>query len=131
VLKGKCLCGAIQYETSAAPRSQAACHCSICRRASGASPVAWFTVPAESFRFTSGTPQQYRSSAHAIRQFCGSCGTQLTFQFQRSLDEIDITTCSLDEPDQAAPKAHIYASSALEWASLADGLPIYQESRSI
>jgi hypothetical protein len=115
VLKGQCLCGAIKYETSADPGSQANCHCSMCRRASGASPVAWFTVPISSFRFTSGSPCQYQSSEHIVRTFCGHCGTPLTFQSKTSLNEIDITACSLDTPELAAPKSHIYTSSKLDW----------------
>ena len=127
MLRGKCLCGDIEYETSATPASETNCHCSLCRRASGASPVAWFTVPLPSFRFTSGSPSQYNSSEHGFRNFCGRCGTQLTFQSQKALDVIDITTCSLDDPNLAFPKSHIHTSSKMEWVDLSDGLPSYKE----
>jgi hypothetical protein len=130
VLKGKCLCEAVQYETTGSPFAETNCHCSICRRASGASPVAWFTVPASSFRFVIGNPHQYKSSAKGVRKFCGDCGTQLTFQSHESSTEIDVTTCSLDDPDIASPKSHIYTSSKLGWVALMDKLPIYKEGRS-
>ena len=129
MLKGQCLCGAIKYETYAAPESQVNCHCSICRRASGASPVAWFTVPISSFRFTAGSPSQYQSSEHGLRKFCGSCGTPLTFQSTKSVSELDVTTCSLNDPNLAAPKSHIHTSSKAEWVSVQDGRPSFTDSR--
>ncbi len=36
MLNGGCLCGAIRYEAGAGAFHQSACHCSLCRRASGA-----------------------------------------------------------------------------------------------
>jgi hypothetical protein len=127
MLKGKCLCGDIHYGTTGTPAQQAQCHCSICRRASGASPVAWFTVPLQSFAFTQGRVASYHSSAHAVRQFCPRCGTQLTFHSGKFPDEIDITIASLDDPDQVQPKCHIHTSSKLEWVSVSDGLPVHRE----
>jgi hypothetical protein len=53
----------------------------------------------------------------------------LTFEHDEFPDEIDITACSLDEPESAAPKDHIHTSSKLSWIKLADSLPQYQESR--
>jgi hypothetical protein len=129
MLHGKCLCGAIRYEIDGVSTSETNCHCSICRRASGASPVAWFTVPRASLRFTAGKPVEYQSSAHATRGFCSTCGSQLTFHTLKAPDAIDITTCTLDNPEQAAPRAHIHASSKLPWVPLPGELPVYAEEK--
>jgi len=56
------------------------------------------------------------------------CGTQLTFKHD-TLDEIDVTVCSLDDPAALAPRDHTYVSSQLPWIVLADGLHRYQEAR--
>jgi hypothetical protein len=45
------------------------------------------------------------------------------------LDEIDVTTCSLDDPDGLPPRDHTRTSSKLSWVELADQLPEYKESR--
>ena len=68
---------------------------------------------AGSVRFVAGEPQRFKSSEHATRSFCPDCGTTLTYQSTRTPGDLDITTCSLDEPDQAAPKDHTFVRSKL------------------
>jgi hypothetical protein len=53
----------------------------------------------------------------------------LTFEHEDFPEEIDVTTCSLDDPDALPPKDHSRASSKLSWVKLADQLPEYKESR--
>lgn len=66
-----------------------------------------------------------------MRGFCPLCGTQLTFELDDpSLDEIDITIASLDQPSAMAPLDHTYTASKLDWIAIADGLPQFLASRS-
>jgi hypothetical protein len=130
MLKGSCYCGAVRYEIDATPFNESACHCSICRRTSGAPYVAWFSVPPASFGVVAGRPASFKSSEHAVRTFCATCGTPLTFQSSRHPDEIDVTTCSLENPEQVPPKDHIFGESSLSWVKLADGLPVHPATRS-
>lgn len=129
MLKGHCQCGALRYEADAAPSHQTACHCDTCRRTSGAPFVAWFTVPAASFRFTAGSPSCYRSSGEGFRSFCSYCGTHVTFHSTEHPDEIDVTVCSLDDPEQVPPQDHTFTRSKLAWVRLADGLPTHAATR--
>jgi hypothetical protein len=128
MLKGGCFCGALRYEAGGTPYYRTNCHCSICRRTTGAAFVSWFTVPRADFRWVHGEPVHFRSTPEAVRSFCGRCGTQLTFE-RDMLDELDITTCSLDDPESLPPQDHTYASSRLAWIKLADGLPAHPEAR--
>lgn len=130
MLRGGCLCGAVRYETGAEPVHQTACHCTICRRASGAPFVGWFSVPTASFRIVSGRAARFKSSEHATRTFCATCGTPLTFHSTRYPDEIDITTCSLDDAEAVPPEDHTFVRSRLSWVKITDGLPNYPTSRS-
>ena len=127
---GGCYCGSIRYEASGPAISQAICHCTMCRGTSGAPCVAWFTVPSQAFRILVGQPTRFRSSDHATRTFCPTCGTQLTFADDGSPDEVDVTTCSLDAPAEVPPRGHIFTRSQIPWLKLADGLPQYAGSRS-
>jgi len=129
MLTGGCLCGAVRYTADGVPFNATICHCSMCRRAAGAPMVAWFSVPRAGLRFTAGTPTRFASSAHATRSFCPRCGTPLTFASARHPDEIDITTCSLDDPAAMPPADHTRCSGRLAWVRLDDGLPAYQERR--
>lgn len=130
MLTGGCFCGRIRYEATGAPFNETNCHCSICRRTSGAPFVAWFSVPRSMFKLVRGEPSRFKSSAKGTRSFCPHCGTQLTFEHEDYADEIDVTTCSLDDPDRLAPRDHTRASSKLGWIKLADGLPEHREARS-
>ena len=129
MLTGGCFCGAIRYQTAGPAFDQTNCHCSICRRTTGAPFVAWFTVPATTFRWLQGTPTRFRSSDRGTRCFCPACGTQLTFQLDEVGNEIDVTTCSLDNPDTMPPADHSHTARRLTWIRLNDALPDYPEGR--
>ena len=127
-LAGGCLCGAIRYEARGAPYHRTVCHCSICRRSTGAPMVAWFSVKLRDFAFTTGQPSTYRSSAKAQRSCCPACGTQLTFKLDVE-EEIDVTVGSLDDPEALPPQDHTYVASQLSWVHLDDGLPRHAQAR--
>ena len=127
-LAGGCLCGAIRYEARGAAYHRTVCHCSICRRSAGAPMVAWFSVKLADFAFTAGQPASYRSSNKAQRSCCPTCGTQLTFKLDAE-DEIDVTICSLDDPEAVPPDDHTYVASQLGWVHLDDGLPRHPQAR--
>lgn len=130
MLRGGCFCRAVRYEIDAEPADQTACHCTICRHTSGAPFVAWFSVPVASFRFVSDEPTSVKSSEWATRTFCAGCGTPLTFHSTMSPDKLDITTCSLDEPEGVPPSDHTFVRSKLSWVTLEDGVPAYPTTRS-
>jgi hypothetical protein len=129
MLHGGCFCGDVRYEADGTLFNETNCHCSICRRTTGAPFVAWFSVRRSDFRLLSGAPVRFASTEKAVRSFCPRCGTQLTFEHGDFPDEIDVTTGSLDDPEAAPPHDHIHTSSKLGWVKLADSLPLYLEAR--
>jgi hypothetical protein len=124
-LEGGCLCGAVRYRISGAPRSADYCHCSMCRRAAGAPVVARLTVANDFFDWKSGAPAVYRSSADAERYFCRECGTQLALRDEP--DFLDVTLASLDSPEAVRPRYHIWTTSRIGWFEVADDLPRHPE----
>jgi hypothetical protein len=72
--KGKCLCGAVQFEIELPTLFCAHCHCSMCRRMHGAGFVTWFAVPYSRFRMVAGNDNLmgYRSSDHGTRRYSWS-----------------------------------------------------------
>jgi hypothetical protein len=127
VHRGGCLCGAVRYEVRGEGKHECFCHCASCRRAVGASPVAWVTFDASSFRVTQGELALFRSSNPVERGFCGACGSSLTYAHAQRPGDIDITTASLDEPAAFKPKRHIWLSDRVDSAPLGDGLPQFSE----
>lgn len=129
MLEGGCLCGAVRYQAEGAPFHRTSCHCSICRRASAAPFVAWFSVHRTGFRWLGAEPAWYQSSAEAQRGFCPRCGTALSFSHRDFPDEIDLTTCSLDDPEALPPADQTWTASKLGWVALDDRLPAYPRKR--
>ncbi len=127
-LDGGCFCGAVRYHVAAAPRSVTHCHCRICRRTTGAPFVTWATVPAAAFTFTRGVPRELQSTAQAVRTFCGTCGTALTFRELAHPRSVDVTVGSLDDPDALVPGDHIWTVRQLAWLELEDDLPRHPEA---
>lgn len=119
---GGCLCGAVRYEVRGEIANETLCHCTSCRRASAAPVVAWFSVSPEAFRLTKGLLKSFASSPGVVRSFCGECGTPLTY-LRDGVRDLDVTICSLDDPESAPPRDHIYVRSTLTWAAVEDGLP--------
>ncbi len=127
MLTGGCLCGAVRYEAAGEPFGSSVCHCITCRRASGAPMVAWFSVKPGELRLV-GETTDYPSSSHAVRRFCGQCGTHLVFDDSHFPDEVDIATATLDDPEAVPPLKHIWTRSQIAWVRLGDGLPRHPES---
>jgi PhnB protein len=117
-VEGGCSCGAIRYRIEGAPSSISICHCRSCRRASGAPAVSWFIVSRSQFRLAIGVPTMRQSSRPVRRSFCGTCGTQLTYEHESAPDTIELTTGSLDEPARFAPTKEIWLAEKLPWAAV-------------
>src|ERR1700691_44873 len=113
--EGGCLCCLIRYRITAAPISSSLCHCVSCRRASGAPTVAWLTVERGQFEIFLGSPRNFQSSPGVLRQFCGSCGTALTYENTKNPLTIDITTLSLDEPNRFPPDDEVWLEDKVSW----------------
>ena len=128
-LTGGCACGAVRYEARGTPFHRTLCHCADCRRTAAAPVVAWFSVRTEDLVFVQGTATLHRSSPPVERGFCGRCGTPLTYRNDAYPEEVDVTTCSLDDPDAAAPQDHTFAARRLHWLKIDDGLRTYATTR--
>ena len=126
---GGCFCRAIRYRLAAAPQGSMVCHCRTCRRLFATPVVAWLSVPAAQFAFTQGTPNTFSTSAPITRWFCGTCGTHVAYVSAEAPDDVEVATCSLDDPDATPPTHHSWLSHDLAWTTFGDGLPTFPRSR--
>jgi hypothetical protein len=92
--------------------------------------VAWLTVNRGQFEILSGSPSAFRSSPGVLRQFCGTCGTALTYENTKHPTTIDITTASLDDPNQFPPTEEVFLEHKLSWQSTDPDLRQYAKSTS-
>ncbi|MCE2949186.1 MAG: GFA family protein [bacterium] len=126
-LSGGCHCGAIRYEVDGDPLTHALCHCSDCRRHSGAPMVGWTMYPEAALSVTKGTPRVYESSTDGRRAFCANCGTGLFYRNAAMLPGIvDIQSATYDDPDAVPARIHIQVAERIGWMEQAHTLPQYE-----
>ncbi len=128
--EGGCLCGAVRYRITTPIKNVTHCHCTMCRRWSGAVAVTWFTVPLERFEVLKGELATYRSSDHGERRYCPQCATQIAFWSSKRAGEIDITLGTLDHPEDYPADHHVFIGNALPWLKLDEHLPSYKTTSS-
>ena len=126
LLAGGCLCGAVRYQVDALADDVADyCHCSQCRRASGAPVTAWVQVAPGRFKVTKGEAKAFRSSDRATRWFCGDCGGQL-YMTDDENRSVGVTLGTLDDPSAVKPTVHGWDGARVSWLCVADDLPRFE-----
>ena len=126
MLSGGCHCGTIRYEMSGDTIHHALCHCTDCRKASGAPAVSWGLVPREGLKI-SGSPKSYKSSEHGRRHFCPQCGTSLFYTNEQAFPgQIDVQIATLDDPDAIVPQAQIQIAERIGWMERLDSMPKFE-----
>jgi hypothetical protein len=129
VSEGGCLCGAIRYRVTGAPRSSSVCFCRSCRLASGAASVAWIVVGIDQFTLISGKLAAFRSSPPVVRSFCATCGTPLAYQHVDDAGAIELTTATLDDPQRFPPTREIWHLQKIPWAASDPEIPHFSQER--
>ncbi|MBK6617943.1 MAG: GFA family protein [Nitrosomonas sp.] len=89
MITGSCLCGAIKYEITNPLQFARNCHCSMCRKATGAAFATWAYVEVSNFRWVQGEEQlgQYQSSPEIVRTFCKVCGSTMQYVSKQAFQD--------------------------------------------
>lgn len=133
-LRGRCNCGAVRYEIAGSPLAVIACHCTSCRRQSGAAFSVNLVVRADTMsiagELASWLDPDTESGAPIERQFCGTCGSPIRSVPTAAPKMIALKAGTLDNPEPFAPQMHIWTRSALPWTSLPEDLPRFEKGPS-
>jgi hypothetical protein len=119
---GGCRCGAIRFRSSADPIYASYCHCSDCRRASGAPVAAFVGFRTEDVTFEGETGSTY-GKAPVSRSFCAICGAPIAYRDERLPDRIFFMLGAMDAPENYPPRVHGYVHEQLPFFHIDDGLP--------
>lgn len=124
--KGQCHCGAVKYEMPSETIYQALCHCTDCRRQTGAPMVGWALVPRSSMTIK-GETKEYASSEQARRHFCPACGTSLFYVNEAMFPgAIDVQIATLDDPDSLPPQIQVQVADRIGWMAGVQDLPEFE-----
>lgn len=122
LITGRCYCGAIEIRAMRAPHVITYCHCSDCRRVTGA-PVAAFAAFDESaVTFTPSEGHMVDANPGVTRSFCGKCGSPLAGRYDYLPGMVYVALGVLDQAGDLAPQLHAHDSQRLQWLHIDDEL---------
>ena len=123
---GRCLCGAVTFESSAEPQAVFHCCCEDCRRSSGTGHCTHIVIPESAFSVTGDvTFFAHRSDSGntVTKAFCGTCGSPIYSALDSNEDMIFLKTGTLDDTSSFSPQFHVWCDSKQNWVELAEGVP--------
>ena len=124
-LTGQCCCRTVEYEVEDAFLYALNCHCSNCRRSTGAAfkPLAGIRRD----RLTvllGGDALLVRGEEDAHDAHCARCGS-LLYSVVRGGKYVHVAMGTLVDPPAIRPQAHIFVGSKAPWFEITDALPQY------
>jgi hypothetical protein len=126
-LAGSCLCGAVRYAVEDAFGYALNCHCSNCRRATGAAFKPFAGIERTKLSLVQGEDRLLIfGDEHACDVRCNACGSFLYSVVRDGAFVHVVMGTLLDEPG-IRPSAHIFVGSKAPWFAITDDLPRYEE----
>jgi hypothetical protein len=126
-LTGRCLCGKVEYVVRDEFRYALNCHCSNCRRATGAAFKPFAGIERHKLRVTQGADTLLifgQELTHDAR--CKECGSFL-YSLVRDGAYVHVNLGTLVDGPSIRPSAHIFVGSKAPWFSISDDLPQHEE----
>jgi hypothetical protein len=127
-VRGGCLCGGVRYELTKPFRRANFCHCSRCRKHTGAAASAQGRVPRDGFTLLQGAAliETFRPPGGMAKAFCRVCGSSVFGGTWPDGPEVSIRLGTLDDDPGIRPQYHSFAAGVPPWDRLPDdGLPRY------
>lgn len=132
MIEGGCNCGAVRYVITAAPLAVVACHCTRCRRQSGAAYSVNLVVTTPSMTVTGDLSvfedRDTSSGSPVMREFCGACGSPIRSLITANPAIIAVKAGTADDAGTFAPVLHVWTQSKLPWVEIPAGLPQFAQN---
>jgi hypothetical protein len=128
MIHGSCLCGGVRFEFPRAVTPVGMCHCSLCRKVSGAASNATFFVPKDELAWRSGEDllQMFAMPTGWRTTFCRRCGSPLP-QLHPSGGAYFVPAGILDDDPGVPIGGHIYVGSKAPWDEIGGSAPRFDE----
>lgn len=126
---GRCLCGAVSFETRSDPLAAGFCNCLSCRKLSGGAKLPNAAFPREGFKLT-GETTDYQWTADSgstiTTSFCRVCGSPMYGVSSAMPAMIAVRMGVLDDPEAFAPQMEIYTKRKLCWDATDAAQPAFE-----
>jgi hypothetical protein len=122
MVRGECNCGAVRFEVDGDLDGVYVCHCSICRRSSGANGMAVVLAANERFRWTAGQAQiaaWTKPGTQWEKWFCRTCGTPVPGANDPTRVFIP-AGCITQGGDALRVRHHVWVGSKAAWDEIGD-----------
>ena len=127
MLRGRCECGAVEYEVADEFRYALNCHCSRCRAATGSAFKAFAGIERRKLELTDGADALLVvGDADGNDTRCATCGS-LLFSVVRDGAYVHLALGSLVDAPGIRPDHHIFVGSKAPWFEITDDLPQFDE----
>jgi hypothetical protein len=124
-LRGSCLCGSAKYTVRDAFEYSFICHCSQCRRATGAGSKPFAGISADKLLLPEHNRLTRYGDDDASDAHCSRCGSLLCSMVQNGAFAHVTLGTLVDEPS-IRPSAHIFTASKASWDLICDDLPQFE-----
>jgi hypothetical protein len=121
---GSCYCGAVRFTLAGAASLVVNCHCSQCRRLSGAAFTTWACYSRTAVLVT--TPEaltRFQVTPRVLRHFCATCGSHVYTEDNRNRGILGLPSGVLEGAALPPPTAHCYVDDRAPWHTITDSLP--------
>lgn len=122
VARGECNCGAVAFEITTDLSGVYVCHCSICRRATGANGIAVVVVDKDAFRWLRGEDSitlWEKPDADWEMNFCRICGSPLPGKNNESTVFVPAGLIS-EGGESLEVLHHLFVDSRADWDEIGD-----------
>lgn len=130
VIRGSCMCKAIEFRVTEPFSAVQNCHCGRCRRARAAAHATNGFTSMGAVTFVKGE-QLLRSykvpdAQYFTQVFCEICGSKMP-RLDPGRDIAVIPFGALDDDPGVTPARHIYAADKAGWHEITDDLPVFRQ----
>ena len=117
-LSGKCLCGAVRYESALPTAFMGKCYCEDCSNESGTGHITTVAVPDAGLKVIGAFSEYTKGSDDGSRLtkfFCPQCGSTLFMRPEKLNGLAVIRAGTLDDRSVIEPQLQMYVSRAPAW----------------
>jgi hypothetical protein len=126
-LTGSCYCGTVRYAVADDFAYAMNCHCSNCRRTTGAAFKPFAGIARDRLQMTAGADRLLIvGTADNHDAHCATCGS-LLYSVVRDGVFVHVALGSLVDAPSIWPDKHIFVGSKAPWFAITDDLPQYEE----